>query len=184
MSSRDATNIPHTQRNAIVARFCKDHKEPTTVDVIHNLCEQDGCDKRPTYANKGTKRPRFCCDHKKSTMVDVITKRCEQDGCETIAIYGIPVLEASSCARHRSAGMIALPRKRCYVACCNNIGIHGKGDGEGSKRSIRFCEEHAPPDYVDIMQYICSSCGLLDILRGGMCADCDFVARITYGQSK
>ena len=170
----------YTEKGAKRARFCCTHKQPTMVDVKNKRCEFDGCDKQPAYAEKGAKRARFCCAHKEPTMVDVLSKRCNHDGCETQAWYGPPGIEASSCARHRSAGMIAYPTKRCSIVGCNKIGTHGKVDGT----TTRLCEEHAPPDYIDIVQQNCFSCGLLDILREGLCADCDPAARLTFEHAK
>ncbi len=57
------------------------------VNEVSKRCEFDGCDKRPTYAEKGAKIARFCCVHKDPNMVNVVSKRCEYDGCDKQPAY-------------------------------------------------------------------------------------------------
>jgi len=172
--------IPTYAKKGARPRICSAHKKPNMSDVASKRCAYTECDKHAVYAEKGAKRPRFCIAHKEPSMVNVKHKRCEQEGFEIIASHDFPGIEASSCGIHRSTGMIAYPRERCSFACCKSTGTHGKVDGT----TTRFCEEHAPLDYIDIVYRNCSSCGLLDILRERLSADCDPVARLTFEHAK
>jgi hypothetical protein len=173
----------YAERGSKNARFCKDHKDPNMIDVISKRCEYENCNKQPTYAERGSKNARFCKYHKDPHMIDVKNKTCDYKDCETRACYGFPNMKASSCARHRSVGMLYYPKKTCSILNCKHIGTHGKIDGE-KKCCVRYCEEHAPSDYINIMQRNCVSCGLLDILRGGLCRDCDPITRNVYEHAK
>jgi hypothetical protein len=162
-------------------RFCKLHREPHMIKVIQlRTCDREGCEIQPRFGDKGSKVPIFCKKHKERDMVDIYSKACAVDGCDTRAFYGIPGEKASSCGKHYSIGMIAFPRRKCSEESCKNIGTHGNIAGGRS----RFCEDHAPHDYVDIVQKKCSSCGLLDVLRGGLCSDCDPEIRYVFEHAK
>ena len=172
----------YAEAGAKNARFCREHKEHGMVNIKDKSCQEPGCSKIQSFALAGAARPLFCRNHCKTDMVDVVHNKCQQ--CCTVSMYGDPGNAASTCAKHRTAGMIAFPRKRCAEGGCNALGTHGKIDG--SRNSARYCEAHAPVggSYVDVVQRRCTSCGMLDVLRLGLCGDCDPVARRKYEHAK
>lgn len=79
-------------------------------------CDDPGCQRQPTYGNKGDKRPRFCSTHKKEGMFDVIARRCEAEECMTRAAFNFHGQKTVKfCAVHKEEGMENLKSKCCEV---------------------------------------------------------------------
>lgn len=80
-------------------------------------CDAPGCQRQPTYGNKGDKRPRFCSTHKQEGMYDVIARRCEHEGCMTRAAFNFHGQKVVKfCAVHKEEGMENLKSKCCEVS--------------------------------------------------------------------
>lgn len=83
-------------------------------DVVR--CDDPGCQRQPTYGNKGDKRPRFCSTHKLPGMYDVIARRCEEESCMTRAAFNFHGQKVVRfCAAHKLEGMENLKSKCCEV---------------------------------------------------------------------
>lgn len=79
----------------------------------------------------------------------------------------------SRCFTHKDKGMIAQSSRLCMISDCKKPATHGLSN------PIR-CEKHSTDNMVDLVQKICSNCGLLDILlQDQKCADCS-----TYTKAK
>lgn len=94
------------------------HTCMTTTNRRENMsrCDDPGCQRQPTYGNKGDKRPRFCSTHKHPGMYDVIARRCEEEGCMTRAAFNFHGQKVVKfCAAHKLEGMENLKSKCCEV---------------------------------------------------------------------
>ena len=49
--------------------YCSKHKKDGMVDVYSRKCEEEGCQKQPSYNDPGNKHKRFCNAHKLDGMV-------------------------------------------------------------------------------------------------------------------
>ena len=58
------------------ATHCSKCATPDMVDLVSNLCTEDGCTKNPSYGLPGEKATR-CKEHKTSDMNDDKNKQCE-----------------------------------------------------------------------------------------------------------
>lgn len=73
------------------------------VDVANKKCKQDGCEKRPTYAQPNTKKLLYCAFHgKMNGCVGVANKRCQHEDCLKYASYGQEGVRKAPthCAKH------------------------------------------------------------------------------------
>jgi len=55
------------------------HKKAGMLNVIDKTCEHEGCRKRPTYGDAGSKRARFCATHKCVEMMNVAQRKREAE---------------------------------------------------------------------------------------------------------
>lgn len=80
---------------------------------LPSQCGQAGCEKRPTYGLKGSKKREFCSQHAKKGMINVNNKRCIQPNCSTIPSFAVAgSKKAEFCCIHAVAGMIDVRSKR------------------------------------------------------------------------
>ena len=110
------------------------------VNVRSKLCEYDGCDKIPAYAERGAKRAQLCKDHKQPTMVNVNCKSCEfERGCDkrpTNAEKGEK--RPRFCITHKQPTMVDVASKRCAYDGCDKQTKYAKKIGApGSMQSIK-----------------------------------------------
>ena len=75
--------------------FCSTHRMQGMVDAIHKRCEQNGCQKTPSFAFKGNKA-MFCCTHRLEGMVDVNNKRWQHPECKLLQGYNGNLVYVSS----------------------------------------------------------------------------------------
>eukprot|EP00752_Nemacystus_decipiens_P018332 g16447.t1 len=80
---------------------------------LPSQCGQPGCEKRPTYGLKGSKKREFCSQHAKKGMINVNNKRCIQPNCPTIPSFALAgSKKAEFCSQHAMEGMIDVRSKR------------------------------------------------------------------------
>lgn len=80
---------------------------------LPSQCGQPGCEKRPTYGLKGSKKREFCSQHAKKGMINVNNKRCIQPNCSTIPSFAVAgSKKAEFCSQHAMEGMIDVRSKR------------------------------------------------------------------------
>jgi EsV-1-7 cysteine-rich motif len=72
-----------------VARYCATHKKEFMVDVRHNKCAHEGCQKLPSFGHAHDGRALFCKAHKEPSMVNVVDRRCQVVSCEKRATHGL-----------------------------------------------------------------------------------------------
>ena len=131
-------------------RFCKKHKSPEMVDVIHKLCEGLNCTIRPNYNVKGQKTPKFCKKHASTDMVDVTKRTCEL--CDTIPIFNLKgEKKGRFCVEHKTPEMVDVVSYHCQAKDCPKHACYNK---EGIKKPI-FCATHAPPGMVNVVSNFC-----------------------------
>eukprot|EP00903_Cladosiphon_okamuranus_P005799 g5746.t1 len=80
---------------------------------LPSQCGQPGCEKRPTYGLKGSKKREFCSQHAKKGMINVNNKRCIQPNCSTIPSFAVAgSKKAEFCSQHAMEGMVDVRSKR------------------------------------------------------------------------
>jgi hypothetical protein len=99
-------------------------------------------------------------------MIDVKNKKCNFQNCNTTRIYGFLGKGAISCSIHKHKGMIISPNHKCNTLNCKLLGSF-------ELDTIRYCENHAPINGINLGLYPCTICGLDDILTNGICVTCD-----------
>ncbi len=143
--------------------YCAKHKKKEMIDVLNKKCKGKNCNKNPYFGYIGGKS-EYCSKHKKEGMIDVKSKKCEK--CGIRAIFGTPGLFPDSCSQHKTSGMISNPRSKCKYEeeKCTNLALFGYS-------KPLHCEYHKLPDENDLVQKICKTCGLVDIVdKNGICS--------------
>ncbi|CAI2182283.1 5961_t:CDS:2 [Funneliformis geosporum] len=154
-------------------QYCARHKTAGMVNVVNRRCEKACCMTIPTFNILGEKRARFCEAHRNPGMVNVIGPKCNNVNCQKRALYGIPGYKMSRCFIHKDKGMISHSSRLCMISDCKKLATHGLSNPTR-------CEKHFTDNMVDLVQKICSNCGLLDILlQDQKCAECS-----TYAEAK
>ena len=147
------------------AQFCATHKKDGMVNVVSAICTQENCHRLATYNIFGQK-PQWCSIHAVAGMINVVSKRCRVDGCDTRAHFGLPGQSKIVCYKHRSAGMINIKFTKCVMEGCSNASTHGIG-------VAMWCELHAMPTHVNMVERECGGCNLVSILNdNNLCEYC------------
>ncbi|CAM9691826.1 unnamed protein product, partial [Laminaria digitata] len=121
--------------------------------LSNSRCDDPGCQRQPTYGNKGDKRPRFCSTHKHPGMYDVIARRCEEETCMTRAAFNFHGQKVVRfCAAHKLEGMQNLKSKCCEVEDCKKYRVYGF-DG----KPALCCASHKRDGMVDVRSSRCES---------------------------
>ena len=147
-------------------KFCKEHKEDTMIILTTRPnCSFEGCETQPTYNLKGYKKGKFCIKHKTDEMVDVRHKLCEEESCKIRAYYGKPGYTVSHCLKHKEKGMISRPNAKCVK--CKEFAFWG------TNWIPKHCELHKEQNDINLVERICSSCGLIYLLdKENKCENC------------
>uniref|UniRef100_U9TDN5 Uncharacterized protein n=1 Tax=Rhizophagus irregularis (strain DAOM 181602 / DAOM 197198 / MUCL 43194) TaxID=747089 RepID=U9TDN5_RHIID len=152
-------------------RYCATHKPIGHVNV-KTQCQEDGCYKFP-HLGFSSSKATSCVTHMKDGMIHLRVRKCLEPGCTTRAVFNVVGLDkgkfCAKRAKHKKPEMIDIQTK----IYCKKPATHGLSN------PIR-CEKHSTDNMVDLVQKICSNCGLLDILlQDQKCADCS-----TYTKAK
>jgi hypothetical protein len=139
------------------AKWCINcpNKSPLAVDIKSAKCE---CGLSRPYLNlKGEKAAKWCkkCPNKDPLAIDVHCRRCK---CDNRAYYGLPGQFPSTCINCKKPGMLRDPRKRCITKKCKELAIYGSN-------TRCFCETHKTDTDFNLVERICVSCGLMNILN-------------------
>jgi hypothetical protein len=150
-------------------QYCARHKTAGMVDVVNRRCEKACRMAIPTFNLFGEKSARFCEAHRNPEMVNAVGPKCNNIKSKKSTIC----YKMSRCFTHKDKGMIAQSSRLCMISDCKKPATHGLSN------PIR-CEKHSTDNMVDLVQKICSNCGLLDILlQDQKCAECS-----TYAEAK
>jgi hypothetical protein len=142
------------------AIYCNEHKLENMINVKIKTCID--CDKVPSFNLIGNKA-LYCNKHKLVNMVDVRKKNCIK--CTKTALYGL--IKNTHCIDHKTSEMLKNPSKKCIK--CNEKAIYGY-----NKSSPLYCEKHKDNDCVNLIERVCVSCSLLNILNeNNLCIYCD-----------
>ena len=159
-------------------RFCATHKEPEMINVKDKTCERDGCYKIPNYNFAGSKAGRFCSDHKQDGMIDVKNRNCDEDGCDTHPTYGHPGFAPTRCAQHKVDGMLVKSNARCFAKVVAAVGSSAaKTCGAPATHGVRHperCETCAIEGDINLVEKVCSACGLVMRSINPVSGKCDF----------
>ncbi|CAI2174051.1 13049_t:CDS:2 [Funneliformis geosporum] len=167
--ARPYFNVPGKTQGQCCAR----HKTAGMVNVVNQRCEKACCMTIPTFNLLGEKSARFCEAHRNPGMINVVGPKCNNINCQKRALYGIPGYKMSRCFTHKDKGMIAQSSRLCMISDCKKPATHGLSNPTR-------CEKHSTDNMIDLVQKICSNCGLLDILfQDQKCAECN-----TYAEAK
>ncbi|CAM9293634.1 unnamed protein product, partial [Hapterophycus canaliculatus] len=121
-------------------------------------CKEDGCDRRPIYAYKGSKKAAYCARHRLVGMIDTRHPLCKNEHCTRQPSFGMEGdRRASYCAEHKLPEMINVSSRRCQQTGClrhPNFGFPGD-------RRASYCSGHRETGMVDIVSRRCRepSCG-------------------------
>jgi hypothetical protein len=138
------------------------NKAPNSVNVKDKKCQCGIA--RPSFNLPGETIAIWCssCPNKASCAVNVKHKKCQ---CGKGAYYNMPGQPAKYCYQCRKAGMMVQPTKKCSQ--CKALAIFGQHTRER-------CEEHKLDHDFNLVEQICQSCGLLEILdNNNKCNACD-----------
>ena len=95
-------------------------------------------------------------------------KFCIYENCKTQPRYGYKGTKPTHCKKHLLNNMICNPTKKCYHPKCKEMGIYGI-----SLASKRHCVEHKLPNEQNLIEGVCSNCGLTEIVNCyGICTYC------------
>lgn len=169
--SRSVYNYPVEMKGI----FCVKHQKEGMIDVVSYKCEYEGCHKQPffNFPTEGSKGS-FCDQHKLKGMVDIKNRNCKiEGGCSGQAMYGFIGEKPCRCRLHSEKGMMKYPNRRCEENSCKNSAQYGF---EGCFPV--YCEiHHDSKQHVNLLEQVCNSCGLMNILREGLCLFCNPVSK-------
>jgi hypothetical protein len=168
--SRCVYNYP----GEIKGKYCALHKKELMVDVVSSKCQYEYCIKQAGFNYSGQKTGIFCDQHKLNGMVDIKNRNCRfEKGCTAQAAYGFIGQKASRCRQHSEKGMMKYSNRRCDDNECKEKAQYGF---EGCYPI--YCEIHADKDkHINLIEQECKACGLMNILRDGLCLYCNPLAK-------
>ena len=164
--SRPVYNYEHEVKGV----YCVKHKKNGMMDVISDRCQNESCTKQACFNFPGNTKAVFCDQHKIDGMVDTKNRNCKfEGGCGGQAAYGFIGEKASRCRMHSEKGMMKYPNRRCDEDGCKDNAQYGF---EGCYPI--YCEiHHVQGDHVNLIEQVCRACGLMNILRDGLCLYCN-----------
>jgi hypothetical protein len=164
--SRSVYNYEHESKGL----YCVKHKKDGMIDVMSIHCQNKSCKKQACFNLPGNTKAVFCDQHKMEGMVDVKNRNCKYEGgCGGQSSYGFIGEKACRCRVHSEKGMIKYPNRRCDESSCKNSAQYGF---EGCFPV--YCEiHHDSNQHVNLVEQVCNSCGLMNILRDGLCLFCN-----------
>lgn len=172
---------------------CKEHKEENMIDVINKKCQEKDCETIPNFNYKGEKNgircdkhkleemvnvkniicsykncqnnanytqdknTYFCRLHKEKNMYNIKIKKCIIEKCFEKAEYNYPGHNIIYCKNHKKENMIKNSNKKCQEKDCKEIAVFGLN------KAI-FCEKHKEEDHKNLVEKLCKSCNLLNIV--------------------
>ena len=122
------------------------------------MCNEKGCNIRPTFNKEGETTALYCSTHKKDGMVNVISKTCleckkrpvfNKEG-ETTALY---------CSTHKKDGMVNVISKTCRSEWCSTQ-VQDKYDGY-----CLFCYMNLFPDKPISRNYKTKEYSVVDFVK-------------------
>lgn len=148
--------------------YCYEHKLENMINIKDKTCNEHDCPILPTFNYKGEKTGIYCNQHKIENMVDVTRKLCIGKNCIHRPSFGIPGNDAIYCREHIEDGMIYHPKTLCIENKCAQIAIYG------IDKKQQHCEEHKKKGEINLIEHICNSCKLPNILNSKkLCYSCD-----------
>lgn len=160
----------YNYENEVKGTYCVKHKKDGMMDVVSDKCQHEECNKQACFNFAGQFNRTYCDRHKLDGMVDVKNRNCKVDGgCIGQAMYGFIGEKACRCRLHSEKGMMKYPNRRCDQSSCKNSAQYGF---EGCFPV--YCEiHHDDEQYVNLVEQVCNSCRLMNILRDGLCLFCN-----------
>jgi len=120
------------------------------------LCSTTGCQKRPSFNQKGCLSAARCGTHRIPGDVDVVSRRCNFLGCDSQPTFGEDgSKKALWCKIHKQPGNVDVANKPCGFASCDSQPTFGI---KGTKKAL-FCRIHKAPEHVDVKSKRCAAEG-------------------------
>lgn len=130
-------------------KYCGKHKETDMTNNRHAKCQQENCNKLPSF---GIEKTTHCLEHKTEEMEHLGTKKCCHPDCKISAGFGI--ISATHCNKHKTneMGRFLSKNKMCQEPGCNTIASYGI-----EKRT--HCSKHKTEEMVyNDQSKICEMC--------------------------
>jgi hypothetical protein len=130
-----------------IPKRCYDHKEPWHIDVVHKLCEEDGCIDRAYKCEINKKTPTYCYKHAPKNYINPSAKKCGIDGCPTTPSYNVPGERAGlTCYTHKQPEYVNVVSNKCTDPNCPKQAKYGPA----IDNVALTCRSHGDPSYVII----------------------------------
>jgi hypothetical protein len=140
-----AFNLP-----GLKAKYCSSHKTNDMVEVNNKKCNQENCNKRPSYNFKNEKKGNFCFKHKKTDMINVNEKRkCKL--CNKRPNYNIEGKKPLYCVNHKLENMVDVNNRKCKFENCNT---QPSFNYENEKNGL-YCYKHKLENMIEIYNTKC-----------------------------
>jgi hypothetical protein len=120
----------------------------------------------PTFNYPNEINALYCSQHKKENMINFRGKKCRFNKCKKDALFGFINKKPFYCCEHKENNMIniILDNKCCILECENEYNqlIDSK----------KYCNNHIPINYLNIMKRLCKYCDIQDELSF-ICKECN-----------
>jgi hypothetical protein len=120
------------------------------VEVNNKKCNEENCNKRPSYNFKNEKKGNFCFKHKKTDMINVNEKRkCKL--CNKRPNYNIEGKKPLYCVNHKLENMVDVNNRKCKFENCNT---QPSFNYENEKNGL-YCYKHKLENMIEINNKKC-----------------------------
>lgn len=120
--------------------YCVDHRAPTMVNTLDELCLVDGCRKQANFNFPDVSTGNLCAEHRQKGMVDKLHKKCAFEKCLkepsfNFAMSGGPKF----CGEHKEKGMKNVRKKGCaFNGACDTSPSYNYPN----KKPHLYCDKH------------------------------------------
>ena len=142
-NQEDCTKAPIYNLKGEKRLYCSTHKLPDMIDVVHYICEFEGCTIRASY---GITTKTHCKTHKTDKMIDIVHPQCKNKDCSIRPCFGMRGGKAIYCVEHKLPEMIDLTNIRCAHEGCDTISpVYNTKGGKG-----KYCFNHKSGDMINV----------------------------------
>lgn len=128
-------------------------------------CSYETCNKAPSFAPEGTKKPLRCGSHKEEGDVNVKHKPCSSPGCRMRARFGPHGSTPTRCSSHKETGDVNLTVRMCEISGCQ-VSASCHPEGEKPVRCVSHKMEGDVTSSSRSGSCVVSSCNKRALFRG------------------